>query len=93
MNINWKLRLQNKTTLTAIVLCVVACVYQVLGLFGVVPGISEDAIVSLVGIIINLLVGLGIVVDPTTQGITDSEQAMGYDSPKADAEDIETAGE
>lgn len=76
MNINWKLRLQNKATLTTIILAVVAFVYQMLGLFGVVPSISQDTIINLVGLIINLLVGFGIVVDPTTSGVGDSTLAM-----------------
>lgn len=84
MNINWKLRLQNKTTLTTIVLAIVAFAYQMLGLFGVVPSISQDTIVNLVGLIINLLVGFGIVVDPTTSGISDSTQALEYEAPKGE---------
>lgn len=84
MNINWKLRLQNKATLTTIVLAVVAFVYQMLGLFGVVPAISQDTIINLVGLIINLLVGFGIVVDPTTSGVSDSQQALNYSEPKGE---------
>ena len=85
MNINWKLRFQNKTTLTAIVLAFVALVYQVLSLIGIVPSVSESQIVEVVGMVINLLCLLGIVVDPTTSGITDSQQALTYDAPKEDA--------
>ncbi len=84
MNINWKLRLQNKTTLTTIILAIVAFAYQMLGLFGVVPSISQDTIVNLVGLIINLFVGFGIVVDPTTSGISDSTQALEYEAPKGE---------
>jgi phi LC3 family holin len=84
MNINWKLRFQNKTTLTAIVLAVIALVYQVLGIFGIVPAVSQDTIVQLAGAVINLFVLLGIVVDPTTHGVADSERAMGYESPHKD---------
>lgn len=84
MNINWKLRLQNKATLTTIVLAVVAFIYQMLGLLGVVPSISQDTIVNLVGLIINLLVGFGIVVDPTTTGVSDSTQALQYETPKGE---------
>ena len=84
MDINWKLRLQNKATLTTIVLAIVAFAYQMLGLFGVVPSISQDTIVNLVGLIINLLVGFGIVVDPTTSGISDSTQALEYEAPKGE---------
>ena len=46
MSINWKLRFQNKVTLTAIVLAVIGLVYQVLGLFGVVAPISQEAIIA-----------------------------------------------
>lgn len=82
MNINWKLRLQNKATLTTIILAIVAFIYQTLGLFGVVPSISQDTIINLVGLVINLLVGFGIVVDPTTSGVSDSKLAMERDSIK-----------
>lgn len=82
MKINWSLRLKNKTTLTAIILAIIALVYQVLGLFGVVPGISESQITEVAGMVINLLCLLGIVVDPTTSGVSDSNQAMAYSTPK-----------
>ena len=84
MNINWKLRFQNKTTLTAIILALVALVYQVLGLFDVVPKISQDELTTVIGMVINLLCLLGIVVDPTTAGVGDSTQALSYDTPRAE---------
>lgn len=82
MKINWKLRFQNKTSLTAIILAMIALVYQVLGLWGVTPGISENQIIEVAGMVINLLCLLGIVVDPTTSGVSDSNQAMEYSTPK-----------
>ena len=84
MNINWKLRFQNKTTLTAIILALVALVYQVLGLFDVLPKISQDELTTVIGMVINLLCLLGIVVDPTTDGVSDSARALTYDTPRAD---------
>ena len=84
MKINWELRFQNKTTLTAIILALVALVYQVLGLFGVVPKISQDELTTVIGMVINLLCLLGIVVDPTTDGVSDSTRALTYDTPRAD---------
>jgi phi LC3 family holin len=84
MKINWKLRFQNKVTLTAIVLAVIALVYQILGIIGIVPAVSQETIVQLAGAVINLLVLLGIVVDPTTDGIGDSDRARGYESPYRD---------
>ena len=84
MKINWKLRFQNKTTLTAIILALVALVYQVLGLFDVVPKISQDELTTVIGMVINLLCLLGIVVDPTTDGVSDSARALTYETPRAD---------
>ena len=78
---NIKLRLKNKPTLLAIVLAAVAFVYQILGICGVAVPIAEDQIVQIAGIIINLLVGLGILVDPTTAGIGDSARALTYETP------------
>lgn len=81
MKINWKLRLQNKATLTAIVVSIISLVYQVLGLLDIVPSISENELINISGMIINLLVLLGIVVDPTTSGVEDSNRAMNYEVP------------
>lgn len=81
MNINWKLRLQNKATLTALIMALVALVYQVLGVFGVVPRVSQDQVTTIISMVINILCLLGIVVDPTTDGIGDSERAMAYTNP------------
>ena len=82
MNINWKLRFQNKATLVAIVLQGVTLVYGVLALLGVTPGIGQDEITNVLYILVELLCLLGIVVDPTTKGVGDSGQAMGYQEPK-----------
>lgn len=82
MKINWKLRLQNKATLVAIVAAIIALVYQILGLIGVVPAVSQDAVMQTATMVVNLLALLGIVVDPTTAGTSDSEQAMKYDKPR-----------
>lgn len=82
MKINWKLRLQNKTTLLAIAAAGIALVYQILGLIGVVPAVSQDAVMQTATMVVNLLALLGIVVDPTTAGTSDSEQAMKYDKPR-----------
>ena len=82
MKINWKLRFQNKASLTAIIVAMIALVYQVMGLCGVTPSISESQIVEVAGMAINLLCLLGILVDPTTDGVGDSTQALDYSVPK-----------
>ena len=84
MKINWKVRLQNKTWLLAMLAAIVAFAYQALSLLEIVPAVSQDQVTQLMGLVINILVALGIVVDPTTTGVTDSQQAMTYDKPSGE---------
>lgn len=81
MKINWTLRLQNKATLAALAATVLTFAYQLCGIFGVVPAVSQDSLLQLVGIVLNILVALGVVTDPTTSGVSDSARALGYDEP------------
>ncbi len=71
MKIDIKTRLKNKTFLLGFTGSIVTFVYQMLGMFDVVPTISQDQIINLTSIVINILVGLAVVVDPTTEGISD----------------------
>ena len=82
MKINWKVRFKNKTWLITFLITVLAFVYQILGMFDIVPPITQDMATQLVTIIINMLVAIGVVIDPTTAGASDSEQALKYDKPK-----------
>lgn len=82
MNINWKLRLKNKTTLVTLCVAVVTAVYCIFAALGVTPGIAQETVMNLVYAVIAILCSLGIVVDPTTAGVGDSEQALGYDEPR-----------
>ena len=78
---NWKLRFKNKATLITLIGAVVAFIYQILGIFNVTAPISQDQITQIVGLLLNILVGLGILVDPTTKGISDSALAKSYEEP------------
>lgn len=89
MRINKKLRLQNKVTLTALVGAIITFVYQLLGIFGVVPGVTEETITNLVGLLINILVMLGVVVDPTTAGVSDTDIVMTYTAPRKETNTAE----
>lgn len=72
--INFKLRLQNKATLVALISAVFLMLQQ-LGLE--IPHNIQDAVNTFIAI----LVILGIVTDPTTKGIADSERALSYEQP------------
>lgn len=78
MKINWKARFHNKTFVITFATVIIAFVYQVLALFDVVPKVTESDITALVIMVVNVLAGLGIVVDGTTNGISDSDRAMTY---------------
>lgn len=82
MKLNWKLRIKNKATLTALCVTIIAFVYQILGVLEIAPSVSESEVTNLAAMVINLLAMLGIIVDPTTKGLGDSEQAMNYDEPR-----------
>ena len=84
MNINWVLRLKNKATLSTLIVLAITFVYQVLGLFGIVPGVSQDMMIQLAGIIVNILAAFGVVIDPTTAGVSDSVRAQAYNEPYND---------
>ena len=75
--INWKLRFQNKATLLAIASTVILLIQQL--------GFKlPDNIADIVNRFLTLLVLLGVINDPTTEGIGDSPKALGYTEPKKD---------
>lgn len=75
--INFKLRLQNKTTLIALI----SAIFLMLQQFGLnIPSNIQEGVNTLVVI----LVILGIVTDPTTKGVADSERALNYNQPRED---------
>lgn len=74
-NINWRLRFQNKATLLAIAGTLILLAQQ-LGLK------LPDNIADIVNTFLTLLVLLGVINDPTTEGISDSPKALTYNEPK-----------
>ena len=81
---NWTVRFKNKTWLAAFIALLVSFAYQVLALFEVAPAVTQDAVMQTVNIVLMLLSALGVLIDPTTTGITDSARAMGYTKPNGD---------
>ena len=89
MKINWKIRIKNKVWLLTFIGAVVAFVYQIGAMFGLAPKIAQDQIMDLVKILLTLLVGIGVIVDPTTPGTNDSDRAMSYEHEHQFAEEVE----
>lgn len=84
MKINWKVRLRNPVFWLTGIPAVITTVYTLLGLFDIVPAISEDVIINAITAVVSGLTTLGVLIDPTTKGTSDSEQAMTYTNPKAE---------
>lgn len=81
MKINWKVRFRNPVFWTSFISALAAFVYTVLALFDVAPAISEAEVIKVVSVIISALTTLGVLVDPTTHGVKDSNRAMTYETP------------
>lgn len=81
MKINWKVRLKNPVFWMTMIPALASFVYTVLGCFGVVPSISEDILVNALTSIITALATVGVLVDPTTKNVSDSDKAMMYSEP------------
>ena len=79
---NFILRLKNKATLTAIVGAVLLFIKQITEAFGIDLSSQLEQISGLVGAVITLLVGLGVVTDPTSKGVKDSGIAKTYNKPR-----------
>lgn len=89
MNINWKVRIKNPVFWTTVIPAAVSFVYCVLGALGVVPALTESMILNLASAVITALTVVGVLVDPTTKGLNDSNMAMTYKAPRADDTDEE----
>ena len=85
MKINWKVRIKNPVFWLTVIPAIVTFVYTVLGAFEVVPALSEDVVVNIITALISALTTVGVLIDPTTKGVGDSERAMGYDAPNDDS--------
>ena len=81
MKINWKVRLRQPAFWIATVPVTITFVYSVLAFANIVPTITEDTVQNLFIAAVSVLAQLGIIVDPTTKGIGDSERAMTYNKP------------
>lgn len=85
--LNLKVRFKNPVFWTGFVSATVAFVYSLCGLFDVVPPFTQNEVIQGAGTVITALTMLGVLVDPTTRGVSDSAQALTYLTPKADEED------
>ncbi len=93
MKINWKVRFRNKAWLASVAALVISFVYGMLEAFEVVPSVSEYRVGQIIQGLLTVLGLLGVVIDPTTAGVEDSNRAMGYEYPWNDDVDWDGTSE
>lgn len=83
-NINWIVRIKNKNFWLTIIPAVLLLVQVVAAVFGFTIDLGDlgNRLLDVVNAAFSVLVILGVVNDPTTAGISDSKQAMTYNTPK-----------
>jgi phi LC3 family holin len=83
-NINWLVRIKNKLFWLAIVPAFLLVIQTVAAVFGYTLDLGDlgNKLLNVVNAVFGVLVILGITTDPTTAGVSDSQQAMTYTEPK-----------
>ena len=81
--INWKVRFQNRNFWLALVPALLLLLQSAAALAGIDldQGALQGRLLDFVNAAFGVLAILGIVNDPTTQGLTDSPRALGYRKP------------
>lgn len=82
--INWKIRIKNKNFWIAMIPAILLLIQQIAGIFGISIDLGDlgDKLLAVINTIFVILALVGVVSDPTTTGISDSEQALNYTEPK-----------
>lgn len=83
-NINWQVRIKNKNFWLTFIPAVLLLIQVVAAVFGFTLDLGDlgNKLLDVVNAAFSVLVILGIVNDPTTEGVSDSEQALTYTEPK-----------
>lgn len=79
MKINWKVRLHHKPFLVGTFSLLLLLIQQIAALFGFDTTIYNEQVTDIFNTVLALLVLFGVVSDPTTPGLNDSERAMRYE--------------
>lgn len=82
--INWKVRLKNVNFWLTAIPAVLLVLQTLAALFGwqLELGALQEKLLAAVNAVFALLAVLGVVNDPTTAGLKDSQRALGYRKPE-----------
>lgn len=83
-NINWLVRAKNKAFWIALIPAILLLIQVIAAVFGITLDLGDlgNKLLAVVNALFAVLSILGIVTDPTTAGVTDSDQALTYTEPK-----------
>ena len=87
MKLNWKVRFKNKVFLMSFISLIVGFIFSMLALFDVYPKVTQSLIMQIADQCLTFLGLIGVIVDPTTAGLEDSDRAMTYEDPWKDTEE------
>lgn len=93
MKINWKVRLQSGSWWSGVISAVIIAFFAILNIFKVDVSVTASEVMNVATLVLMIPAAIGIISDPTTQGISDSTQALTYSCPKVDEEFIEQEDE
>lgn len=81
--INWRVRIKNRSFWIALIPALALLVQAVAAVFGFTINLETlvGKLIAVVDAVFAVLVILGIVVDPTTSGVGDSNRALTYVEP------------
>lgn len=84
MKINWKVRFKNKIWLSSFISLIVGFIFNLLKAFDIAPAVTQNLIMDIAGQILTFLGMIGMIQDPTTEGLGDSQRALSYEEPWKD---------
>lgn len=89
--INWLVRIKNHSFWMALIPALALLVQAIASVFGFTIDLTTlvGKLTAVVDAVFAVLVILGIVVDPTTDGVRDSQRAMSYITPWKDGNNKE----
>lgn len=84
--INWKVRIKNKNFWLAIIPALLLLIQAIAAVFGYSIDLGDmgNKLLDVVNTVFMVLAILGVINDPTTDGVADSSLALTYDAPKKD---------
>ena len=89
MTVNWLVRFKNKNFWLSLIPSVLLLVQAVAAVFGYTLDLGDfgNKLLAVVNAVFAVLVVLGVVNDPTTDGLSDSNRAMTYEEPYKDGDE------